>query len=379
AFSALCAAAEIHGNGLMEITTRGSLQIHGLTDTSAPRFAETVQALDILFDDNLPIVISPLPINTASGRRLAELASEICKLAAASTLKLAPKVSVLIDDGGPVSLDGIDADIRLRAIDAGTMSDFVLSVGGDGETGTTLGAVEHKDAVAVVTDMLALLASRGPQTRARAILEREGLRPFLSAGGARIGSQSTRHALRQSETIGLHRLDDGRCAIGIALPFGQAAALDLIALARIAGANGAAWAAFAPQRTLLLGPIGEMTAFALATAADTLGFITDARDSRRRIAACAGAPACTSGHIPSRRLAAQIAKALPQGQFALHISGCTKGCAHPKSSPLTLVGTEQGACFVGNQVDGPVSAYDLTTDGLALEAVRRISAENENA
>ena len=31
-----------------------------------------------------------------------------------------------------------------------------------------------------------------------------------------------------------------------------------------------------------------MTAFALGTAADTLGFIVDARDARRRIAACAG-------------------------------------------------------------------------------------------
>jgi len=39
AFAGLCAAAEIHGNGLMEVTARGSVQVRGLSPVSAPLFA----------------------------------------------------------------------------------------------------------------------------------------------------------------------------------------------------------------------------------------------------------------------------------------------------------------------------------------------------
>jgi precorrin-3B synthase len=47
AFIGLCAAAQEHGNGMMEISSRGSLQVRGLTPVSAPLFASAVAGLDI--------------------------------------------------------------------------------------------------------------------------------------------------------------------------------------------------------------------------------------------------------------------------------------------------------------------------------------------
>src|SRR5258708_40213257 len=47
AFAALCAAARQHGNGIIEVTSRGSVQIRGLSAASAPRFAAAVAPLDI--------------------------------------------------------------------------------------------------------------------------------------------------------------------------------------------------------------------------------------------------------------------------------------------------------------------------------------------
>ena len=38
AFAGLCAAARKHGNGTMEISARGNLQVRGLTPRSAPLF-----------------------------------------------------------------------------------------------------------------------------------------------------------------------------------------------------------------------------------------------------------------------------------------------------------------------------------------------------
>lgn len=378
-FAALCAAARTHGNGLMEITARGSLQVRGLSEASAPRFASAVDDLEVPFDDRVPITANPLPADPAGWIDVRTIAEETRDAIAARGLRLAPKTSVVIDDGGAISLDALSADVRLRALDAGASAALAVFLGGDGDTATPLGVTTPRFAPGLVADLLAALATYGPDARARAVVEREGPDRFVRAAGDRIAPMKARPAARDTEAIGLHRLHDGRCAIGVALPFGQAQALDLIALSRIAGANGAAWAALAPQRTLLLGPIGEMTAFALGTAADTLGFIVDARDARRRIAACAGAPACTSGHIPSRQIAAQIAERLPQGGFALHVSGCAKGCAHPRPAPLTIMGTARGVELIRGETIQRLSNDSLYTDDLVAYAVRTIVSESEDA
>jgi len=123
-----------------------------------------------------------------------------------------------------------------------------------------------------------------------------------------------------------------------------------MAFAGVARANGATWARPAPGRTLLLGPIDEMTGFGLATAAYGLGFVVDSRDPRRRIVACPGAPACASGLIAARPLAAELAEHLPLSgdDIAVHVSGCAKGCAYPGLAPLTVVGTAGGCGVVHN-------------------------------
>ena len=55
AFAALCAAAREFGNGVIEITGRGSIQIRGLTAASAPLFADSITALAIAADDGVPV------------------------------------------------------------------------------------------------------------------------------------------------------------------------------------------------------------------------------------------------------------------------------------------------------------------------------------
>jgi precorrin-3B synthase len=65
------------------------------------------------------------------------------------------------------------------------------------------------------------------------------------------------------------------------------------------------------------------------------GFITDPDDPRRTISACAGAPGCISASVPARADAAFLAA---RGIRGIHVSGCAKGCAHPKAA-TTLVGS----------------------------------------
>ena len=47
AFIAFGAAAREHGNGTIEVSARGSLQVRGLTPLSAALFASAIAALDI--------------------------------------------------------------------------------------------------------------------------------------------------------------------------------------------------------------------------------------------------------------------------------------------------------------------------------------------
>lgn len=379
ALAALCAAARTHGNGLMEITARGSLQVRGLGPLSAPLFADAALALDAGFDDSIPVITNPLPQDPFGLFQVQTLASEVRASIAARELILAPKVSVIVDDGGPISLDALATDLRFRAISQGGQLRLLVSVGGDSLSATPLGLAERHAATTLAADLLAVLADRGRDTRARDVLANEGSVAFLTAAGDRLEPAPLRPLARTAETIGLHRLHDGLCAIGVALPFGQAQALDLIALLRIARANGADWAALAPQRTLLLGAISEMTAFALGTAADTLGFIVDARDPRRRVVACAGEGACASGYIRARDLAAQIAERLPQGTLAVHVSGCAKGCAHPRPAPLTIVGTPQGGGFIANGTARDEPDSYRHPDSLVGEAMAIVAMENADA
>jgi sulfite reductase beta subunit-like hemoprotein len=100
-------------------------------------------------------------------------------------------------------------------------------------------------------------------------------------------------------------------------------------------------------------------------AAHDLGLILDLADPRRRVAACVGAPACASASTDVRIAAEQFAPLVGEGSF-LHVSGCAKGCAHPRPAPVTLVGRDGLYDLVrnGGPSDTPV-AMALTLDAAA--------------
>src|SRR6202165_715010 len=59
-FAALCDASHIHGNGIVEVTQRGSLQVRGLSSASASVFARTAVALGLGSEERPSILTSPL-------------------------------------------------------------------------------------------------------------------------------------------------------------------------------------------------------------------------------------------------------------------------------------------------------------------------------
>jgi precorrin-3B synthase len=377
ALADLCAAAQKHGNGVMEISARGSLQVRGLTPASAPLFASTVAALDIDLCDGVPVIADPLLDDPTALIDATALAAELRRAIAVQALALAPKVSVVVDGGGRLHLDALTADLRLRAIETMDGTKLHVALAGDAASATPLGVIAPEDVVDVVMRLLVLISARGPTARASDLLQATGIDVIREAFGCRMAAATPLPARPYAEPIGLHRLSSKGCAIGVALAFGQAWAGDLITFARIARINGATWVKAAPNRALLLGPIDEMTGFVLATAADGLGFVVDARDPRRRIVACPGAPSCASGLIAARALAVELAPHLPLSGdgIAVHVSGCAKGCAHPGAAPLTIVGTERGCGIVHNgsaraTPSAHVDAANLVAEIASIEEAR---------
>jgi precorrin-3B synthase len=353
AMTGLCEAAARHGNGIIEITARGSLQVRGLTPRSAPLFAAAVADLGIDAQEGVP-VIAGFDDDAAH-----LLAVALRRAIAQARLALSPKVSVVVDGGGALHLDGLSADVRLRAggpeqalrfhlgISGGARGKHTAVAGGDVPPTTWLGTVAPEDAAGAVLQILTMIAAHGPAARAADIPAHTGCAAFPAVEPA-----APPPPRKRVEMIGVHAMRGGAVALGAGLAFGHTQADALADLMQEAVRHGVRAARPAPDRTLLLTGVSALDVHGLMTVAARSGFVVDADDPRRRIAACPGAPACASGLIPARALAfaaaPDFAPILETGRkgVCVHISGCPKGCAHPGPAALTIIGTPQGCGVV---------------------------------
>ena len=397
AFAALCAAARRHGNGIVEITARGSVQIRGLNAGSASKFANEIAALGIAAADGVPVLCNPLAgLDAEEIFDASTLAAALRGALARRSLaeRLDPKVSVIIDGGGPFNLARVTADFRLRAQLVNGTPALHIGVGGDAGRAIDLGLIAPEYALETVLRLLSVLAQRGSSVRASAVIAAEGAIPFHDALASARAASATQFdpdgatnlnlssaSSQSKDPIGLHQLRDGSLACGIGLAFGHAEASLLEKVAGAAAAAGARGLRTAPNRALLAIGLTPQDAATFFAAADQLGFVTHASDPRRHVVACAGAPLCISGYIAARALAPRIVAAaapyLGDGS-TLHISGCGKGCAHAGAASLTVVGTVDRCALIanGSARDAPFAA---ATVGELPAAVARYLRERCSA
>ncbi|CAN7495507.1 precorrin-3B synthase [Mesorhizobium sp. LjNodule214] len=354
----LCESALHHGNGIMEVTARGSLQIRGLTAESARRLAGEVDALGIAVRTGVPVETGPLagidPQEVADPRSLAEHIRAALDEAGLAQ-RLGPKVSVVVDGGGQLDLDSVTADVRLAAMRTDAEIQWRVSVAGDAMGARLLGFVDQDAARDIAIACLRMVAERGREAHARDLSERQLVSlaswhsfapPSVLPGGAKERFPLTPSA---RSPIGIFDLAAASHSIGIGLPYGSMPAQKLIDLTQQALTLGATEIRLAPGRALLFLGLAPAACPPLQEAATTLSFVTTPADPRTRIAACPGTPACASGQIATRDIAETIAAEnadILDASLTLHISGCAKGCAHPGKAALTLVGGENGAGLV---------------------------------
>lgn len=341
----LAELASEHGNGMVEVTARGNLQVRGLTSESTPLFARAVQTVVAVESG---VVIGHSPIAGIDPDEIADpppLVEAIRSGSASVADRLGPKVSVVVDGAGQVPLSSLKADISLVAVDA---TQWAVTLGGAKPQ-----LMDASGAVAATIAVLGALAAIGPDARASDLFPTHQNRP-------------PRPVAISAITTTTLRLTSGHTT-GVTLPFGATPAHDLADLARAAATAGIETIRLAPGHRLLFDNAPDD----FLAKARTLGFVTAAEDPRHRISACIGNQGCASGRILSRALAAELAAQLgPVGH--LHVSGCSKGCAHPRPATVTLVGTPTGIGLVinGRAGDTPQTLLDPAHLGDALVRVQ---------
>ncbi|MGO6742486.1 precorrin-3B synthase [Rhizobium ruizarguesonis] len=378
-FASLARSAAAHGNGILEITARGNLQIRGLRAETVGQLAADIDAAGIIIPDGPAIETSPL--HGIEPEEISDAA--VMEMALRSTLhdllaspRLAPKLSLVVDGGGSFGLSAVSADIRVAAQ---SHTDWLVAINGDGETAMPVAIGPAETAISAVGEILSLLATLGQGRRTRdidpALLRArfpamEGI-PFNPPRAAGI------------PLAGTHRLEDGKIILGVRPEFGQMRASDLIALLDLAKALGATAIRLAPGRGFFLIGLPADTVPAMQIAAAGHGFSTEPGENTEHIAACAGAGACGSAFYETRTLARRIIAAAPalfDGSLTLHLSGCAKGCAHARPA-LTLTGSAEGYGLIlnGLAADQPDERIAGGRIDFAIERLARSIEDNKDA
>jgi precorrin-3B synthase len=378
---AIAAAAARHGNGLIDLTTRANLQIRGVSEERLVSLTVELDARGLLDADAgaearrnvLAAPLMGLDPSAAFDIRPAVAALE-ARLAAATELAALPsKFGVAVCDGGALPLGDVSADIRC---DAGPDGRFTLRLDGDDVGVARCRPDELAEAVLRLARAFVAVRARDPECdRMRDVVADVGADVVRDAAGlgAPVGPPRQPVAPRPTPTcVGILPLADGTRVLGVAAPFGRLDAGQCETLVAAAGRAGAAALRVTPWRALLVPGLSAEGAAALAASCRDAGLVVEAGDPRLRVAACAGAPGCRRATTPVLDHAARFAALLGPGEagtgIALHVSGCQKGCAHPRSAPLTLVAAAGRYALVadGAAGDAPVAA------GLDAEETRRL-------
>lgn len=311
----LCALSQRHGNGIMDLTSRANLQLRGMTGHGHDSVLADLHALGLL--DDTPerearrnLTITPL---WQSGDLTMRLHDALC--ARLDELPDLPaKMGVVVDTGQAPILSKTSGDFRFERC-----ADGALMLRLDGlsrgrlidETSAVEALIEaaqwFADAARDQRRMAGHVALTPPPTDWMAVLPAAAIPPLSPC------------------------VTDTGTTLGVA--FGS---MDALALAQLITNSGATDLRITPWRLLMLEN---------ADVSDPHGFITDPNDPLLTTHACPGAPACAAATVDTRALA----RALAPTHRDLHVSGCAKGCAHPRLAHTTLVGR--------------AGAFDLVKDG----------------
>ena len=374
---AIAAAAQRHGNGRLDISGRGNLQIRGVGQPSHPALVDELAAAGLV-DPAGPGRTAP-DDRLAARRARPSRSPRRCGVGPAgrsggSTVAgLPPKLATAVDGGGLFPLVELSADIYAVAIDNTAVAIGLGSAAGPRWCGTAAPSELPVALTALLTGFATAAASGQSLTPMRDLPD--DLRAMLAAA-ARLGPPTVPRLRPAAPRAGILEMPDGGAGVVVAPPFGRLEAGQLIEVAGWAERFGDDEVRLSPWRGIVFPAVRPEHLAALTALACGAGLIAEPGDPRLAIFACPGSPDCASASLATRRDAYRLAAAagpLLRGGAQIHVSGCAKGCAHPGAAALTLVGDDSAYRVV---VEG--SPHDPAIARLAIgeieERLRSIEA-----
>ena len=323
----LAHAATEYGNGTLELTVRGNVQLRGVRDTAAVADAAAGAGLLPSPDHERVrnIIASPL-----SGRvgGLADVRPWVAELdrgiqSDLELVRLPGRFMFGIDDGtGDIS--GLRADVGAHVL--GERAALLLA---GCDTGVRLGFDE------VVPGLLAVarrfVAVRGTSWRVSEL----GDPSVLVSGFDATAPGGATHPPVLRPPVGWILQDDGQVTLGAAVPLGVLEARQAHFVAAIE-----APVVITPWRSLLVCDLAEGVADTSLRVLAPLGLVFDEASPWLRVSACVGSPGCEKS-LADVRGEATRAVAEHSSPGHVHYVGCERACGSPLSGQV-MVATGEG-------------------------------------
>ncbi|MEQ6203072.1 precorrin-3B synthase [Sulfitobacter sp. HNIBRBA2951] len=330
---AIASLAAAHGNGMLDLSSRANIQIRGVQEASHAPLIEGLRGMGLIdatpqIEGRRNIIVTPFwqPEDEAEGL----VAALSDALAADDAPDLPVKFGFAVDTGAAPVLQSASADIRIERDAGGGL--IVVADGMDKGI-----AVTSRTAVQTAIDVAHWFIGHAQGATRMAAVVGQGTLPETAVVPRQSGSYQPEPDVTPQGAL-----------VGVA--FGQMQARTLAALAK----HGAL--RLTPWRLVLVENARDLPVID--------GVITQTDDPLLRITACTGAPACAQAEGETRSLARTLAPHLRTGH-TLHVSGCAKGCAHPRAAPLTITAQPDGYALVKQGRAGDTPAYTaLSSDDL---------------
>jgi precorrin-3B synthase len=344
------------GDGRVELTSRGNVQLRGLRADAAGSLTNELTEAGLLpslrhdrvrnvlasplagLDHGIDLtrIVRALDAGLCASERLAELPGrflfaiddgrgDVAGLGAdvVATVRAdgaaVSGLAVSVDDVPDVMLASAEAFLVLRAGDGGTAWRVADLPGG---ADRVRAAVAARFGLAAARDEAGTPGSAGVATTARPV----GL----------VARHETDGGMESAASV---RDDPGASAVLIA-PLGRLTAAQLTWVAERAGKREAR---ITPWRSVVLPHLAD--APRVLREAARLGFGTDEGSPWLRVTACAGRPGCASALADVQADAAGFAGRWP-GRV-VHVSGCERHCGRPAATEIDVTATSEGYQVAG--------------------------------
>lgn len=335
---ALAGAAHEIGNGEIELTSRGNLQLRAVSDPD--EFARRITDVGLLpsttHERVRNILVSPLSGRIGGHADLHGLVTDLDRaLCADPALADLPGRTLFTLDDGRGDVSGLRADFGIHVLDDGR---YALVLAGE-DTGARLAEAHAVDVLLAAARTFGEI--RGDAWRlnevpggTERVLERLGLARL----DVEYGDPVTLPDAVESGPIGWLDQPDSHVTLAGGLAFGTLPARLAEFLAAVEKPI-----VITPWRSVLLSDLDEWAAEQVVRVLAPMGLIFDENSPYLQVSACAGHPGCAKSHTDVR---ADARAAIEDDDLPAagrqHWSGCDRKCGRPRGEVTDVVADPDG-------------------------------------